>query len=51
MCEKMKLTGFDFLWPCDPQPRSRWFAMVEVNGAYKNGKYENKLVDKVEGNA
>ena len=42
---KMKQTGFALHWPCAPQLRSsnlnwKWYALVEVSGAYEHGRYD-----------
>ena len=48
-CQKMKPAGFALHWLCDPQSRSRshreWHKTVEVNDAYKHGRYGKKNVE------
>ena len=39
--QKMKPICFASLRPCDNQARSRSVKVVEVNGAYRHGRYEN----------
>ena len=45
----MKERGFALRWPCDPsqgQGQWKWHGMVEVNGAYEHGSYDQKTVEK-----
>ena len=52
VCEKMKPRGFVLRWPSDPrqgQGQWKWCKMVEVNGAYKHGRYVKNWLKSLRG--